>query len=141
MTIKDVSNRLHEQAMQEILSRAVGYPTTEKLGSIASRYSSDPAYRAFAIFDAELPVGVIGIEFRSPARCRILHIAVSPSLERAGIGRRLIERVRDIKGLEELDAQTHSGAVPFYRSCGFAVTSRGELYPGVERFSCFWRST
>ena len=53
-----------------------------------------------------------------------------------GIGRRLLTEVLAAVGATELVAQTDTDAVGFYRACGFAVSSLGEMYPGVERFEC-----
>lgn len=39
-------------------------------------------------------------------------------------------------GLHRLIAKTDAEAAGFYRCCGFAITSLGEVYPGVERFDC-----
>lgn len=44
-------------------------------------------------------------------------------------------------GLRKIQAETDQEAVGFYRKAGFVITSLGEKYPGVERFSCFFEST
>ena len=95
---------------------------------------------AFAFFDADVPVGVIALEKAAAGAARIQYIAVAPAQQRAGVGRRLIDEARRRESLNELVAETHIDAVPFYRRCGFEVTSLGELWPGVERFECRWRT-
>ena len=140
MKLVDVSKRMDEPLIREIFALAVGYPTPEKLAALARQYESDPSWSAFALFDGVVPTGVIGLVQQAPGRVQIRYIAVSPARQRAGIGRRLIEGVRKGGAVSELHAETHAGAVPFYRRCGFAVTSLGELWPGVERFACCWRA-
>jgi len=135
----DVSERLGEGKLSELFALSVGYPTPEKLAGLAARYSSESSWSAFALFEGANPVGVIGIELPSPGSARIQHISVSPGAQRSGIGRHLIEGIRTRNALRELYAETDAGSVPFYRRCGFFVTSLGELYPGIERFSCWWR--
>jgi N-acetylglutamate synthase-like GNAT family acetyltransferase len=136
----DVSKRMREPQIQEIFALAVGYPTPEKLEGLAHQYASEPTWSALALFDGAIPVGVLGLEMRSPGSAQIRYISVSPARQRSGVGRHLIEEIRRRESLMELYAETHSGAVPFYRQCGFEVTSLGELWPGVERFACWWRT-
>ncbi len=119
---------------------AVGYPTPEKLEALARQYASEEMRSAFAFFDADVPVGVIALEKAAAGAARIQYIAVAPAQQRAGVGRRLIDEARRRESLNELVAETHIDAVPFYRRCGFEVTSLGELWPGVERFECRWRT-
>jgi ribosomal protein S18 acetylase RimI-like enzyme len=140
MKLVDVSQRMGERAIQEIFALAVGYPTPEKLADLAKQYESDPSWSAFALFDGTVPTGVIGLVQQAPGRVQIRYIAVSPTRQRSGVGRRLIESVRQDGTVSELHAETHVDAVPFYRRCGFEVTSLGELWPGVERFACCWRA-
>jgi N-acetylglutamate synthase-like GNAT family acetyltransferase len=140
MQFTDVTKRLREKPIQDVFALAVGYPTPEKLAGLAAQYESMPTWSAFALFEGAAPLGVIGLEQRSPGCAQIRHISVVPDIQRSGIGRRLIEESRTRNGLRELYAETHSDAVPFYQRCGFVVTSLGELHPGVERFACWWRA-
>jgi GNAT superfamily N-acetyltransferase len=139
MTFVDVSARLGEPRIQEILALAVGYPTPEKLAELARRYESEPSHSGLALFDGDAPVGVLALELQRQRSAVIRYIAVAPARQRTGVGRYLIEEVRCRHALDELYAETHQDAVPFYRRCGFEVTSLGERWPGVERFACEWR--
>jgi GNAT superfamily N-acetyltransferase len=140
MEFVDVSKRMGEPQIQEIFALAVGYPTPEKLDTLAQQYAGDPTWSALGLFDAAVPVGVLGFEMRSPGSAQIRYISVAPIRQRSGVGRRLIEEVRSRESLVELFAETHIDAVPFYLRCGFEVRSLGELWPGVERFACSWRA-
>jgi len=64
----------------------------------------------------------------------MLHIAVPARLRGRGIGRRLLAEVLTTVGATEIFVQTDTDAGGFYRARGFAVSSLGEMYPGVERF-------
>jgi len=52
---------------------------------------------------------------------------------------RLLDEAVRLHALTCLYATTDAEAVGFYRRCGFAVHSLGELFPGVERFECTWQ--
>ena len=132
--------RLGEPSLLEVLSPSVGYPTPEKLAALASRYSRESSWSAYALYDGEVAVGIVGIELTSPGHGRIRHIAVIPEERGTGVGRSLIERLRERVPLRELYAETDGDAAPFYQHCGFTVRSLGELHPGVERFRCRWRA-
>lgn len=63
-------------------------------------------------------------------------IGVAVSHRGRGLGRRLLREVERTIDDDWIEAETDDDAVGFYRSCGFAVESLGEKYPGVERFRC-----
>jgi hypothetical protein len=62
LTFIDVSTRLSESAIQHVLMPAVGYPTPEKLKALARLYAGESTRCAYALFDADTPVGVIALE-------------------------------------------------------------------------------
>ena len=81
-------------------------------------------------------VGVLGTHDESEGTVRVGHIAVAPAEQGRGIGRCMLEALMR-QGLRIL-VETDASGSGFYRACGFAVTSLGEKYPGVERFECAW---
>lgn len=87
------------------------------------------------IFENEI-VGCIGIEFVSPFKCEIRHIAGNPNSRNQHIGSNMIYFVIEQFQLDSIFAETDKDAVNFYSSTGFTITSLGEKYPGVERFHC-----
>jgi ribosomal protein S18 acetylase RimI-like enzyme len=135
MRFQDVTSQASEAEFLEVIALAVGYPTPDKLASIVKAYGSS-SRRLFALVTEDGVAGIVGIELPVAGRSRILHIAVPAQLRGRGIGRRLLTEVLTTVGATELVAQTDTDAVGFYRACGFAVYSLGEMYPGVERFEC-----
>jgi len=81
-------------------------------------------------------VGCIGIEFVSPLKCEIRHIAVNPNSRNQQIGSNMIYFIMEQFQLDSIFAETDKDAVDFYTSTGFTNTSLGEKYLGVERFHC-----
>jgi ribosomal protein S18 acetylase RimI-like enzyme len=60
-------------------------------------------------------------------------IAVAPDCRGQGLGRAIVEMVRD--GHEHVVAEAAEDAVGFFRSCGFAVSSAGGT-PYKRRYIC-----
>lgn len=88
--------------------------------------------------DKNAYVACIGIEMLGRRVAEIKHIAVTPNSRNQQLGSKMIHYVEQQLGLQRLIAETDNEAVGFYRSYGFAISSLGEKYPGVERFSCIW---
>ncbi|WP_379162856.1 GNAT family N-acetyltransferase [Paenibacillus sp. sgz5001063] len=80
--------------------------------------------------------GLIGTRQGPGTDAEILHIAVQARWRGRGIGSAMIEEIRKCDGIGALRAETDREAVGFYSQCGFKISSLGEKYPGVERFSC-----
>ncbi|EJL43561.1 N-acetyltransferase [Brevibacillus agri] len=112
-------------------------PTPEKLNVLMRLYKTDPNRSLYACVDGDSVFAIIGLK-RNPTEntAVILHIAVTEERRGQGVGRQLIDDVLALHSLAAIQAETDREAVAFYRSCGFAVESLGEVYPGVERFLC-----
>jgi CubicO group peptidase (beta-lactamase class C family)/ribosomal protein S18 acetylase RimI-like enzyme len=82
------------------------------------------------------PIACIGLEPKGRDQAEIRSLAVLPEWRRQGFARALIFGACDQLSLRAVEAETDADAVDFYRAVGFAVESRGERYPGVERFRC-----
>lgn len=120
----------------EILKLAVGTPTREKMTELLRQYESPRFSLIVARRSGTKTVGIAGLEQVGDRDMRIRHIAVEPDSQQQGIGRALVEAAVDLFEPRVMRAETHDGAVPFYRSVGFEVESLGEKYPGIERFEC-----
>jgi ribosomal protein S18 acetylase RimI-like enzyme len=135
MELVDVTDRLGEPELREVLSASVGFPTPEKLARVAEAYVSQPSWTAFALMDGAEVVGIIGLESVEIGRGRIRHLAVAPERRRRGVGRTLIDRMARRAGLREIFAETDGDGVEFYRRCGFAAEPL-DRDGSTERFLC-----
>ncbi|HEX4213696.1 MAG TPA: GNAT family N-acetyltransferase [Candidatus Dormibacteraeota bacterium] len=133
----DLSMRLPEdEAVRELLLPAIGAPTDANVDAILARYGGDPSWALLGYEWGGVPVGCIGLSIGPRGEAVIRHIAVLPARRREGIGASLVRDALRAFGITVLTAETDGSAVGFYRRCGFVTRSLGELYPGVERFSC-----
>ncbi|OKP98740.1 GNAT family N-acetyltransferase [Paenibacillus sp. P46E] len=108
----------------------------ERVREEVDRYLAEDSRELQGTFiDGEL-AGLIGIRRGPGTEAEILHIAVQTRWRGRGIGAAMIGELRKCGGIEMLQAETDREAVGFYSHCGFKISSLGEKYPGVERFSC-----
>ena len=131
----DLGHRADEPAVRELLARAIGRPTAERLAE-ATRGYAGKTWRLLGVSDdIGAVVGLIGLELLTRDTAAIRHIAVAEPRRLEGLGRRLILEARDQLGVSRLEAETDSRAVDFYRRCGFSIASASPR-GGRERFLC-----
>lgn len=99
-------------------------------------YNAEESKDLFGCFINGELAGLVGIIRQDEHAVEISHIAVQQKWRGKGIGRGMITEISKTPGIETITAETDHEAVGFYRSAGFAITSLGEKYPGVERFAC-----
>lgn len=127
------------EQVRELLAACM-YPNEEKINRQVVLYRSDESLFLYGVvIQAEL-VGLIGVRADTTGEGVLRHIAVKPHLRGQGVGHAMIKHVMQIHNLVRLEAETDRDAVGFYQRAGFAVTSLGEKYPGVERFLCVLKS-
>ncbi len=141
MKFSNIRLRLSEAPIRVLLADAVGEPTEPGLSEIVGSYRTEPNRFAFGwVRDADV-LALLGGELASRTTSEIR--------ERPSPWRRMVRLNRDVVNccsglaklrLSELYAETDADARDFYQQCGFSVSSLGERYPGVERFSCLWRA-
>ncbi|MGE7925793.1 GNAT family N-acetyltransferase [Viridibacillus arvi] len=135
--MKEIKSTSIQPNVKELLSFATSEKNVEKEYGL---YMQSPVRKLYG-YDLESEVaGCIGIEFLSPKRCEIKHIAVSLDHRGIGIGSKMISFVLEKYSLSFIFAETDKDAVNFYENYGFKITSLGEKYPGVERFQCILKS-
>jgi len=132
----ELTYRVHEPAVRELLAMSVGNPTPEKLALVCRRYATNPSWELIGCVLEGVIAGCIGVEIIGETHAMIRHLAVAPRFRRRGVARALIERLRGSVPLERVTAETDADAVAFYRRCGFTVTPLDPAYPGAERFAC-----
>ncbi|WP_293912685.1 GNAT family N-acetyltransferase [Deinococcus sp.] len=128
----DLKPHLHEPDTLGLLALSV-YPDPARLERARRQYQ-ERGHWLLGLEEGGHVVGLIGLELTGPGRATIQHIGVRPDCRNQGTGRKLIDGAIIQLGLDTLQAETDADAARFYERCGFAVTSLGEVYPGVERF-------
>lgn len=115
-----------------LLTYAIGSGAQDRLDVALVPYQTGSAVLAVAR-SSRLPVGVVGYS-AEPDLTILVHLATHPDHRQQGIGTALIHWVHTRHPSIPLVAETDSAAMRFYVKTGFASTSLGEKYPGVERF-------
>lgn len=119
----------HIEHVKRLLSYSLYEADERKIEKALSVYLDETRYLLLAI-KGSTPVGLLGVDNHG----KIHHIAVDSDFRHQGIAKQLILTASD--RFSEIEAETDREAVEFYRACGFAVESLGELYQGTERFKC-----
>lgn len=129
--MKVIQSKTIQPEVKTLLSYA-----TSKVDSEYHLYIECPERVLYAYFIEQNIVGCIGIAKKDQKQCELKHIAVSPAYRDKGIGREMIQYIKDHYSFSSICAETDKDAVNFYKNIGFQITSLGEKYPGVERFAC-----
>ncbi|WGU96641.1 GNAT family N-acetyltransferase [Paenibacillus dendritiformis] len=134
----NVKPRLREAVIRDLIELCV-FPDPDKVESVLRKYEQNPGDELWGYESEGEVVGIIG--FRKHGKeIEILHIAVHPELRGAGFGRGMILELIHQEQPDVVKAETDEEAVDFYRNIGFVIESRGEVYPGVERFTCTYET-
>lgn len=137
MEFAELTGRTDDDEVRALLAFALGSPSRASVSAAADAYSGASDRFLYGFVDNGELVGLIGGTLEGAAAL-ILHIAVRPVRRLTGIGRRLIQELRQRLEIQELRAETDRDAIDFYERLGFSVQTLGEVYPGVERFRCRW---
>lgn len=134
----NVKSRLREAVIRDLIELCV-FPDPDKVEAVLKKYEQNPGDELWGYESEGEVVGIIG--FRKHGKeIEILHIAVHPELRGAGFGRGMILELIHQEQPDVVKAETDEEAVDFYRNIGFVIESRGEVYPGVERFTCTYET-
>ncbi|CAH8770182.1 GNAT family N-acetyltransferase [Paenibacillus dendritiformis] len=134
----NVKSRLREAVIRDLIELCV-FPDPDKVEAVLKTYEQNPGDELWGYESEGEVVGIIG--FRKHGKeIEILHIAVHPELRGAGFGRGMILELIHQEQPDVVKAETDEEAVDFYRNIGFVIESRGEVYPGVERFTCTYET-
>ncbi|PZM65203.1 GNAT family N-acetyltransferase [Paenibacillus dendritiformis] len=134
----NVKPRLREAVIRDLIELCV-FPDPDKVEAVLKKYEQNLGDELWGYESEGEVVGIIG--FRKHGKeIEILHIAVHPELRGAGFGRGMILELIHQEQPDVVKAETDEEAVDFYRNIGFVIESRGEVYPGVERFTCTYET-
>ena len=132
----DLTDRLDDLSVRDLLAGSIGFPTEARIQEVCDRYATQGNWRLMGVELNGALTGCVGVELLDGGSGQVRHISVQPEEQRKGIGRAMLDHIRDHFQLENVTAVTDSDAVGFWLRCGFNVESLGEQYPGVERFNC-----
>jgi GNAT superfamily N-acetyltransferase len=120
-----------------VLARALYKPGTDQQRRWQERYLSSDRQLWAAACGEEL-IGVVGWRPSGAGCVEVTHIAVARHFAGQGVGRVLIEWVRNHNPGCALAAETDGDAMGFYRALGFQCDELPERYAGVVRYRCEW---
>jgi N-acetylglutamate synthase-like GNAT family acetyltransferase len=106
------------QLLPSILKPSIGDPTDEKIKQVIASYDSPNHLLIGSFYDDKL-VGVIGVKVLAQEKIIIRHISVCLEMRKQGIGRKLIEYVKQNLQVNHIIAETDEEAVDFYQKIGF----------------------
>lgn len=136
MEIINIKEKLKSEELLEILVESVYMPTAERLNSRAEAYINNSDIIVLGASMNNRFLGIIVLENNGDDELVILDIAILKSIQRQGIGRTLIEYVKETYQPKCITAETDDDAIDFYRKIGFEVKSLGEKYPEIMRYEC-----
>lgn len=135
-TVQVSRAEVDDDGVSELLALAVG-GGHDRVARVVERYRRDPGCVVLGASIGHARVGVVGYTVDG-GDAIVLHIATRDDYRRRGVGRRLLDAVREATpGRRRLVAETDSDAMGFYVANGFVAESLGERYPGVERFRVY----
>lgn len=127
------------QEVAALLAEAVGNPTGKKLDELIGTCNKADFPALWIASCSDSVVGILRLESEGRSRCVVTHIAVHQSSRGQGIGRKLVEFLRDDLNFRQAEAETDDDALGFYKSCGFMHESVGEQIQGTQRYKCVIR--
>lgn len=136
MEIINIKEKLKNEELLEILAESVYMPTAERLNSRAEAYINNSDIIVLGASMNNRFLGIIVLDYMGDDELVILDIAVLKSIQKQGIGRTLIEYVKETYQPKCITAETDDDAIDFYRKIGFTVKSLGEKYPEIVRYEC-----
>jgi N-acetylglutamate synthase-like GNAT family acetyltransferase len=104
---------------------------------IAREYARSHQLRLYGYEEDVRVVGLVGIESSEEGRAIVRDLAVTADARMRGIGRSLIQHVREL-GFASLEGNTLAPAVAFYGRCGFTVREDGKMPDGQMRYRFSW---
>jgi len=135
----NIIGRIEEPEIKDLLYLCV-FPDTYSLKKIIEKYKASSKLQLYGIGLEGKTIGLIGYQYIDKKVIEITHISVKPEFRGKGFGRVLISELLNKENPKEVTVETDDDAVEFYRHIGFVINSLGEKYPGVERYSCSFKS-
>ena len=128
--------RLDDPEAQHVMSLSMFQPTTESIARAVER-CRNANRELWGVVDDGRILGVVGYYIRGDQVLYIANISVIEERRGQGIGRSMIEALREKHGLP-IELETDDDAIGFYRKCGFEAASFEKTYgkDTVRRWKC-----
>ena len=136
--IISVKDKLLDSEILDILKESI-YDTSgtgQVVREKAEKYANDKSISAYGIYKNKHAAGIVLLDIANPKQIIIEEIAVSPQMQKQGIGSKLIDFVLGNYNSDLLIAETDNDAVGFYQKCGFDIINLGEKYLNCIRYRC-----
>jgi GNAT superfamily N-acetyltransferase len=117
----------------EVIKFSIGYPTEDKVLEIIRAYATSGNELVGAYLEGGL-IGVVGLA-AATEKITIRHISVLPEFQRQGVGKVLLDDVKERYAEHKIIAETDEESVGFYLKSGFSCNSFEGEYENL-RYSC-----
>ncbi len=119
--------------LPEVIKFSIGYPTEDKILEIIRSYYTADNELIGAFLEGGL-IGVVGL-LQATEKITIRHISVLPKFQRQGVGKLLLDDVKERYAEHKIIAETDEESVGFYMKSGFSCNSFEGKYENM-RYSC-----
>ena len=123
-----------EKEVANLLAESIGNPTEDSIHALIDSCTHGKYPAMWIASCSSKTVGAVRVEAQDRSICTISHIATHPDLRKRGIGRALIEFIRDELKFEWIEAETDDESLNFYKSCSFEIDPLGKNNFGVKRY-------
>jgi len=139
----DLSARADDEQIVRLIAMGLNAkaPETEieRARRAGREYRDIEGMTLWGVENAGLVQGIIGIETAEAGLLILRDLAVAPEVRRRGVGRALVDFVREERAPRLLRGYTWAGAIEFYERCGFTLREDGVLASGATRYLFEWR--
>ncbi len=132
----NLKNRLHLPGVAELLAPCTHHLTPTQYKRMMSAWQSMEIFHIFGFVQYGRVIGILSVEERNPGFARVLTIAVHPSYQRRGLGRRLIVESFCSLGLMEITAMSLGDNLGFYTTLSFAIRKQEQTANGQSVYTC-----
>ena len=122
-----------ESKLSEVIKLSIGYPTEDKILEVIRSYHTTGNELIGAFWEGCL-IGVIGL-LQATEKITIRHISVLREFQRQGVGKLLLNDVKERYAEHKIIAETDGESVGFYMKSGFSCHSFEDKYENM-RYSC-----
>ena len=131
-----LKNRLHLPGVNELLAPCTQHLTASQYKRMLSAWQTMDQFHVFGFVQHSRVVALLTIEEKHKGQGRVLTVAVNPSHQRRGLGRRLVVEAFCSLGLLELSAMSLDDILGFYIALGFQIAQPQLTAAGHLVYAC-----